>query len=767
LHGLVRDDASEMDNLVTLRNWVHRRWSFDADRSAVRYDSSEILEAAQRGERFGSLEYAYVLVDVYRAMGFPARVVLLVGPAGSHAVVEVHARSTGAWMMMDVAHETLVCDAGTRQPLDVRAIVEAVVAGHASSLAAEVSRANEGGRDYLAWLAGYARRASFSARTDYGHVLDALITVCPGGDEGAVAALPPSLVAHGTHRDTVLDWSLVYPTVRGDAAAPALPLPAWKRVPDGALAGGARLTHEEALSDLDELVGLLESAHPDPYGGVGGPVAFARLVSDTRGAIPEDGLTVRQLARLLRPVAAAPGDGHTNIFLPQPPDARREPEVPIDLAPVEGKLLVRSVRREEDRAYIGAEVLAALGVPLKELLQRTRRERGADNEITNLVHLGARLVSPSALADLLGRDMDESAVSLTLRLPSGRVATVTFGATPAEPGPELTAPTRQALPALDASAIGWSLVGRNGKIGYLRIDSAARYREAFEAWRKSGYVSLLGEYLKGVAKQAAGDKPLGATEAERILQVPSASETIVRLRTALLEAHAKTLIVDVAKNDGGNSAIGYILTTLLLPEPPPGTVLDGYQLRRLSQLYFDSQSNDTLEAARERTSNALLRVGDIDFQEEEEFRRNHGQVPHDDRARGLAEAREAIPTFSAVLARDSGARWEGKIIVVTSADTYSAGLDIAKALVRRGAKVAGAPSSQAPNCFIDQLPYSLESSGLRGSISFKRSLSFPDDASRATILRPDFELTFAEWKRRGFDPNAAVTLAIEAAERHE
>ena len=85
-------------------------------------------------------------------------------------------------------------------------------------------------------------------------------------------------------------------------------------------------------------------------------------------------------------------------------------------------------------------------------------------------------------------------------------------------------------PPADASEIGWGLLGHGESVGYLRIDDCGRYREAFEVWRKVGYAAGLGSYLESVAKRAAGETPVGATESEQILQVPSASETFVALR---------------------------------------------------------------------------------------------------------------------------------------------------------------------------------------------------------------------------------------------
>jgi hypothetical protein len=51
---------------------------------------------------------------------------------------------------------------------------------------------------------------------------------------------------------------------------------------------------------------------------------------------------------------------------------------------------------------------------------------------------------------------------------------------------------------------------------------------------------------------------------------------------------------------------------------------------------------------------------------------------------------------------------------------------------------------------------------LTGSISYKRSLLFPDDPRTGELLQPHIELTYETWAAMRFDPNAAVTLALRS-----
>lgn len=102
------------------------------------------------------------------------------------------------------------------------------------------------------------------------------------------------------------------------------------------------------------------------------------------------------------------------------------------------------------------------------------------------------------------------------------------------------------------------------------------------------------------------------------------------------------------------------------------------------------------------------------------------------------------------------------MVAVTGARTYSAGFDILLTLKGLGAHHVGVPSSQAPNCFIDVLRFTLPHSQLNGTISFKQSLSLPGLDPTARYLEPEITLTYDQIRAYQFDPAAGVRLALDA-----
>ena len=78
-----------------------------------------------------------------------------------------------------------------------------------------------------------------------------------------------------------------------------------------------------------------------------------------------------------------------------------------------------------------------------------------------------------------------------------------------------------------------------------------------------------------------------------------------------------------------------------------------------------------------------------------------------------------------------------------------------------GATVVGTPSAHAGNNFGDSLLFQLPNTQLRGAVSFKQNVTFPDDPDKGRCLIPDVWLTHEKWASLNFDPNAEVLLALE------
>ncbi len=124
------------------------------------------------------------------------------------------------------------------------------------------------------------------------------------------------------------------------AVAALMPLPSLAQPAAAAVQGQEWLGAQEARDDLRQLRTDLEATHPDPYLRSGGMVSFRRRFTEAQAAIPAGGLDRQAFERLLRPLLAHVGDGHTSS---DHESSGSEAQVLVDLTPVEERLVVTVV----------------------------------------------------------------------------------------------------------------------------------------------------------------------------------------------------------------------------------------------------------------------------------------------------------------------------------------------------------------------------------------------------------------------------------------
>lgn len=488
-------------------------------------------------------------------------------------------------------------------------------------------------------------------------------------------------------------------------------------------------------------------------------MAFYRLVHDIDVSIPEEGMTAFGFLRLVRPLVSSVRDGHTTIRAPRVNGSPRK-RLWLDFDAASRRLYVSGVYAAKDRTALGARVVAVEGVAFDELVRRQQKMRGFDNDYNNLAHLIATLSDGRGIADILDRADPPDEVRVEVELPDGSMRVVVAALSAQGPGEVFTPDSRVQVPSANAADLGWGFLDEKHTVAYVRIDSAMRYREAFEVWRANGFSRNLEEHLQEVAAAATDGKPPETVDA-RIAAIPSATDVFGELFEAMRRDGTSTLIVDLRKNGGGNSAIAGILAYYLYGEDGLRWFDNSYQIPRFSDLFFEN--NSALDRSAYLTKRGI-QLGDYDYAEEDKWSQiTHGAKRLEPQQAGI-EDYEELPTFYRVLKSKTVKPFApARVTVLTSAQTYSAGFDVAALLYKRGAGIVGVPSAQAGNCFIDSLAYELTHSRLTGSISFKRSLLFPGDPKRGQLLEPDVELTYETLAAMAFDPNAAVALALQTS----
>jgi hypothetical protein len=515
-------------------------------------------------------------------------------------------------------------------------------------------------------------------------------------------------------------------------------------------------TEQELMNDARQLASILEQSHPDPYTSGGGKIDFHRRFQELLEDIPAEGMNAEQFYELLLPFVASLRDGHTALLTPRT-STSAAPGLPLTFKIIDESLAVASVIRRDDTILRGALLLDVEGVPLQELVRRQNSLRGIENVYGTLALLTRSLRTERGLQRLLRGRADPATTRVTLRLADGETKEFLFEHGESTQYPHANPESGVLLPDMRQSDVAWSFLDEDGQTALLKIDDMSGYREASEAWIAEGMsegMEMARAAYEKFNRQAAPQ------QVEDILAgIPSATDVFKDLVVAMKRAGTKLLIVDLRENTGGNDLMVPMLLYFLFGEESMVSYDRGYQISRYSELYFDVYANASL-AGINHNREVPLKVGDYDFSEQRA--RSNGVDPTT--LIGMAgEKLRDTPTFYKVFSEDLYGNYyrPPHLVALSSAWTYSSGFAMLAALEGFGATVIGTPSGHAGNNFGDSLLFQLTNTQLRGAVSFKQNVTFPDDPDKGRCLIPDIVLTHEKWAALNFDPNAEVLSALE------
>jgi hypothetical protein len=516
-------------------------------------------------------------------------------------------------------------------------------------------------------------------------------------------------------------------------------------------------TQQELMHDARQLASILEQSHPDPYINGGGKIAFQRRLQSLLEDIPSAGMSADEFYPLLLPFVAALRDGHTALFTPQtgvPP----KPGLPLAFKIIDESLAVARVVHKDNTNLRGALLLGVEGIPLPELVQRQNNLRGIENVYGTLALLTRSLGTERGLQNLLPERTDDAKIRVTLRLAGGDIRDFLFESGESTEDSLAEPSTKVLLPDMSRSDVAWNFLDKDGKTALLKIDDMSSYREACEDWIASGM-------SEGVdMARAAYQKFHGQAAPEQVEDIlagiPSATSVFKDLVAAMKREGTTRLIVDLRENTGGNDLMVPMLLYFLFGKESMVTYDKGFQISRYSELYFQVYANASMKEIN-RNRVVPLQIGDYDFLGERAGSDaiNLAALPN-----VAGENLKVAPTFYKVFSQDLYENFyrPPHLVVLSSAWTYSSGFTMLAAMEGLGATVVGTPSAHAGNNFGDSLLFQLTNTQLRGAVSFKRNVTFPDDPEKGRCLMPDIMLTHEKWASLNFDPNAEVLLALES-----
>lgn len=96
---IVSPAKNNFEKILLIRDWVNSRWEFGIPRNiSYNFNAIDILERAERGERFFCSEYATTYIQLLASFGITAR---YVGLFKGHAVAEVWSEDYNKWVVID------------------------------------------------------------------------------------------------------------------------------------------------------------------------------------------------------------------------------------------------------------------------------------------------------------------------------------------------------------------------------------------------------------------------------------------------------------------------------------------------------------------------------------------------------------------------------------------------------------------------------------------------------------------------------------------
>jgi hypothetical protein len=528
-----------------------------------------------------------------------------------------------------------------------------------------------------------------------------------------------------------------------------------------------RLDRESLIADTRQLADMIERVHPDPYVNGGGKVAFHRRVQAALAAIPADGMSRNEFYRLLLPVVTGIRDAHTWLRSPYAYNDDAPGGIPLYFGVVDSNLYVVAVPEERYRPLIGALLVSVEGVLYRDLVNRLWTMVSGENEyqlLRNLAYAGI-LWERSFLTDLLPEWRDQSQVRLTLQHRDGRIVEHTIPIPSELPGPFISPGSRIERPSPGPAGFGYAFLDSARTTALLVVDQMGSYREAFEMWHGLAPADAESEAREVYERVHETRAPDGFDAV--IAGLPSATELFRSLVQEMKDAGTRTLLVDVRRNDGGNSAMSAILLYFLYGrEVLLRAQFHRTEVRRYSEDYFATHAVEPFERAN-REQAVPLRRTDYDFSADwyGRLQEDPGAVPQ--LTAEYEQEVDQMPTFAAEYRSGEYERYylPEHVMVLSSPRTFSSGYTLMYYLYRAGATIVGTPSAQAGNCFGETLTFELERSGLTGTVSQKRVDYFHNDPEAGRVLRPHHPLTYEALKRYDFDLNAEILLALDIVGR--
>lgn len=514
----------------------------------------------------------------------------------------------------------------------------------------------------------------------------------------------------------------------------------------------AQTPTDSIVADFNEFVRLLEETHPDPYTNYGGRPFFRRAAMETRMGLVKDSVTSPDvLANRITEFLAPLKDRHTSIWSDNFEWWRH---APIRFEAMNEGILYVNVLPDQYKELLGSKLVGIENMSVQDILTAMAERYPAENEVGRMELIGWDCVSLDKVIPNIPKD----SITFHLKSPKGKEVALTLPFTD-ELGAfsdieECDLPYTDIFPS---KQLAFDFVGKGKSTMYMRIRSIMA-RDCIEYMRDNGW-----EYessLEQLFYQLYRGQEMPTDPNEAIAMLPSFSDEFEKMLLQMKENGSKNLIIDLRLNSGGFTPI--VIPTLYqmwgdeFIKKSSTFNTEGYTM--ISPL-LTQKYNTTLEQMNAE-SPVKLEYGDYQWEEQGE---PITIVTDEIRNKEISQMMSSV--------KDKLIAQKGKpvytpehVYVLTDPVTFSAAFHYAFFLWKMGATIVGITSSQAPNTYMEQTPFELPRTGLKGSISNSLQMFLPADDPRAKDFFPDLMPTYEDFKRYNFDWNTIPMYLMDIIE---
>lgn len=508
------------------------------------------------------------------------------------------------------------------------------------------------------------------------------------------------------------------------------------------------LSRDSLYNEFRYFVRLLEETHPDPYSEYGGKVSFHKKAFETGQMLKSSDCTAEQYLNMLAVFISGLHDGHTFVNYSKRNETIRYLSVMLKTIP--DGMIVKGLPIR-DAKYLGSRVLSINGIPLDALCNEISKKTSNENRYGEYIKLEYMMYNPNRLTQLFPGLENKESLRMQVQTPDDEIKELEI---PVTENREWYKDDFVQLPkqsALSKDEYLYYDVVDGKQTMYLRLNSVMA-RENFLYMQQQKWPSFEDQLKRFYQWTLKKEMPEHVDEA--VTRLPCFAEMFRNMLSEMKRDGIRNLIIDLRGNSGGWTPIARPSLYMLYGDKYLDADMGINYYRMFSPLYI-KKTGITLEDFNKKNHSDYC-YGDYSFSQPSDENLTQEKKREQFVENAIGNGGDYIKDLNgkAVYTPET-------VYVLTDADTFSAAFHYAFYLWKMGAVIAGVPSAQAPNTFMEVTEFELPYTKITGSISNSVQYFLPPTDRRAKTFWPDIMPEYKDYKKYNFDQDAELLWLLD------